>query len=100
MRKTVSRILNTYNANKTIVRKTLLDRNERLSSKYKCNIFLKREDLGDTRSFKLRGAYNKISKLSQEDKKRGIVCASAGNHAQGVSYSCNILGISSDIFVP
>jgi len=96
----VNRILNTYNLNKNVIKKTLLEHNKRLSKKYQCNVFLKREDLQKVRSFKLRGAYNKIVKLSKNDKKKGIVCASAGNHAQGVAYSCAALGISSNIFVP
>ena len=56
-------------------------------------IYLKREDLQEVRSFKLRGAYNKIASLTADEKSRGIVCASAGNHAQGVAYSCSALQI-------
>ena len=60
----------------------------------------KREDLQPIRSFKLRGAYHKIYKLSDAERKSGIVCASAGNHAQGVALACNKLGIKGTIFMP
>jgi len=93
-------ILKTYHNNKDIIDKTPLHKNNRLSRKYGCNIFLKREDLQLVRSFKVRGAYNKLLRLSTKDKQKGIVCASAGNHAQGVAYSCSILNIKSDIFIP
>ena len=75
-------------------------KNNRLSERYNCNVYFKREDLQVVRSFKVRGAYNKIAKLSQDDKNKGIVCASAGNHAQGVAYSAAKLNIKADIFVP
>ena len=100
MNSTINRILNIQKMNKHLIPKTLLQKNQRLSEKYNCNVFLKREDLHKVRSFKIRGAYNKINKLSDTNKKKGIVCASAGNHAQGVSYSCKELDIYSDIFVP
>jgi len=74
-----------------IVLHTPLVENESLSSEYNASIFLKREDLQVVRSYKIRGAYNKMSSLS--DKQKQIVCASAGNHAQGVSYSCRLLQI-------
>ena len=61
------------------------------------NILLKREDLQQVRSYKIRGAFNKISSLSQEDRDKGIVCASAGNHAQGVAYACAKLKINGTI---
>ncbi|MGO4910901.1 threonine ammonia-lyase IlvA [Leeuwenhoekiella sp. W20_SRS_FM14] len=64
------------------------------------NILLKREDLQQVRSYKIRGAFNKISSLSQEDRDKGIVCASAGNHAQGVAYACAKLKINGTIFMP
>lgn len=63
-------------------------------------MYLKREDLQDVRSYKIRGAYNAISQLSPEERASGIVAASAGNHAQGVAYACKSLGISGRIFVP
>lgn len=80
--------------------KTSLQYSKRLSDKYGHNIYLKREDLQKTRSFKLRGALHKIKKIYEIDKPINIVCASAGNHAQGVAYTCNLLGIKGDIFVP
>ena len=89
-----------YNINKSFIKKTPLKYNERLSKKYNCNLYLKREDLQKVRSFKIRGAYTKLVNLSKDDRKRGVVCASAGNHAQGVALSCNKLGIVADIFVP
>ena len=79
---------------------TPLQLNERLSEQYGAKVYFKREDLQPIRSFKLRGAYHKIYKLSAEERKRGIVCASAGNHAQGVALACNKLGIKGTIFMP
>ncbi len=70
------------------------------SNLYNANILLKREDLQQVRSYKIRGAYNKISSLSDEEKQRGVVCVSAGNHAQGVALSCAKLGIQGTIFMP
>lgn len=83
-----------------VVAKTPLQFSKRLSQKYKANIYLKREDLQEVRSFKIRGAYNKISSLFEAEKKRGVVCASAGNHAQGVAYGCSALKIKGVIFMP
>ena len=71
-----------------------------LSDKYEAQILLKREDLQLVRSYKLRGAYNKMYHLSDEQKSNGVVCASAGNHAQGVAYSCMVLGIQGTIYMP
>ena len=79
---------------------TPLQLNERLSEQYGAKVYFKREDLQPIRSFKLRGAYHKIYNLSAEERKRGIVCASAGNHAQGVALACNKLGIKGTIFMP
>ena len=79
---------------------TPLQHNERLSEQYEANVYFKREDLQPIRSFKLRGAYHKIYKLSDAERKLGIVCASAGNHAQGVALACNKLGIKGTIFMP
>jgi len=84
----------------TIVSATPLMKNPNLSEDLSSNIFLKREDLQIVRSYKIRGAYNKISGLSEEERQRGIVCASAGNHAQGVAYSCQLLGIQGKIYMP
>lgn len=80
--------------------KTLLHKHARLSEKYSCNIYLKREDQQAVRSYKIRGAFNKISSLSKSERRKGIVCASAGNHAQGVAFSCQKLGIKGNIFMP
>lgn len=85
---------------KDVVEKTPLQKNERLSERYQCNIYIKREDLQIVRSFKIRGAYHFIQSLTEEEKKKGVVCASAGNHAQGVAYSCKNLGIYGKIFMP
>ena len=82
------------------IKRTPLEYNARLSAAYNCNVYLKREDQQIVRSYKIRGAYHKISSLTQEEKLRGVVCASAGNHAQGVAFSCNMLGIKGTIFMP
>ena len=74
--------------------------NRNLSERYGAEVMLKREDLQMVRSYKIRGAYNMIRSLSEEQIARGIVCASAGNHAQGVALSCNRLGIAGKIFMP
>ncbi len=83
-----------------IILNTPLQKNLNLSDEFKANILLKREDLQIVRSYKLRGAYNKIIHLSKEELKNGVVCASAGNHAQGVAYSCQKLGIKGKIYMP
>lgn len=80
--------------------KTPLLFNQRLSEITGANIWLKREDLQPVRSYKLRGAYNLISQLDDDAKSRGVVCASAGNHGQGVAWSCNKLGIDGKVFIP
>ena len=76
-----------------VVIKTPLQLNSNLSRKYRANIFLKREDLQIVRSYKLRGAYNMMSSLAPDQLIRGVVCASAGNHAQGFAYSCKKLKV-------
>lgn len=85
---------------KKVVNRTPLMYNHNLSRRYNCKVFLKREDLQIARSYKLRGAYNMISGLSEDQKRRGVVCASAGNHAQGFAYSCKKLGIRGVVFMP
>jgi threonine dehydratase len=85
---------------KGVAEQTPLQRNANLSEQYNANVYLKREDIQPVRSYKLRGAYNKISSLSTEEKHAGVVCASAGNHAQGVAYSCRLLGLHATIFMP
>jgi threonine dehydratase len=83
-----------------VVLKTPLQLNINLSDKYEANVYLKREDLQQVRSYKIRGAYNKISNLDTTKQAKGIVCASAGNHAQGVAFSCNLLKIKGVIYMP
>ena len=83
-----------------VVQKTPLLENLNLSEEYNATILLKREDLQVVRSYKIRGAYNKISSLTEAERTQGIVCASAGNHAQGVAYSCNLLQIKGVIYMP
>ncbi|WP_163859078.1 threonine ammonia-lyase IlvA [Paenibacillus elgii] len=85
---------------KDVVYQTPLQKNFILSEKYGCNVFLKREDLQVVRSFKIRGAYNMIRSLPEDKLSKGVVCASAGNHAQGVAYSCKALQIPGKIFMP
>ncbi|MFC5044884.1 threonine ammonia-lyase IlvA [Aquimarina hainanensis] len=72
----------------------------RYSRRYEANVLLKREDLQRVRSYKIRGAFNKISSLTPEQLQRGVVCASAGNHAQGVAFACNHLQIEGTIYMP
>jgi threonine dehydratase len=83
-----------------VAQKTPLQFCKRLSEQYKAKIYLKREDLQEVRSFKIRGAYNKMASLSDEEKQRGVVCASAGNHAQGVAMGCSMLKVKGAIFMP
>lgn len=83
-----------------VVLKTPLQFSINLSEKFQASIYLKREDLQQVRSYKIRGAYNKISHLNAQQKTKGIVCASAGNHAQGVAYSCQVLQIQGKIYMP
>ena len=83
-----------------ILEPTPFQRNSNLSDTYGADVYLKREDLQMVRSYKIRGAYNMIRSLSPESLKNGIVCASAGNHAQGVAFSCNKLQIVGSIFMP
>ncbi len=83
-----------------ILEPTPFQKNQNLSDIYEANVFLKREDLQMVRSYKIRGAFNKIRTIEPELLKNGIVCASAGNHAQGVAFSCNKLRIMGSIFMP
>ena len=85
---------------KNVVERTPLDFDRYLSEKYGATIYIKKENMQKVRSFKLRGAYYAIHQLSDEDKARGVVCASAGNHAQGVAYTCNEMKIPATIFMP
>lgn len=79
---------------------TALTKSYNYSKKYEANIFFKREDLQKVRSYKLRGAFNFMINQESELLKNGVVCASAGNHAQGVAYSCNKLKIKGVVFMP
>lgn len=79
---------------------TPLEFAKNLSLRYRNNVYLKREDLQPVFSFKLRGAYNKISKLSKSEQEQGLIASSAGNHAQGVAYSARHLGLSALIIMP
>ncbi|WP_317196304.1 threonine ammonia-lyase [Hydrotalea lipotrueae] len=89
-----------YQKLKQVVAHTPLQYNQILSNQYNCQVYLKREDLQIVRSYKLRGAFNLLSSLSSEQLKKGVVCASAGNHAQGFAYSCKYLGIKGIVFMP
>ncbi len=85
---------------RNVVNKTPLTYNHALSRRYNCSVYLKREDLQVVRSYKLRGAYNMMSSLPTEQLQRGVVCASAGNHAQGFAYSCKKLNVRGVVFMP
>lgn len=84
----------------SVIAPTPLQHCPRLSAETGYEVYLKREDLQDVRSYKIRGAYNNISQLSTKEREAGIVAASAGNHAQGVAYACRSLGIKGRIVVP
>lgn len=83
-----------------VAQRTPLMKSNRYSKKFDAKILFKREDLQLVRSYKIRGSYNKISSLTDEQKAKGIVCASAGNHAQGVALSCKLLQIHGKIYMP
>lgn len=85
---------------KDVVIRTPLQHSRVLSERYGCRVLLKREDLQAVRSFKLRGAYYLMKSLAAAQPLNGVVCASAGNHAQGVAYSCQTLGIPGKIYMP
>ena len=85
---------------KEVCKETVLELNKRLSEMTGAFVFLKREDLQEVRSFKIRGAYNKIVSLTPQERERGIVCASAGNHAQGFAFACNHLKIRGRVYMP
>jgi threonine dehydratase len=85
---------------KGVVLHTPLQRNSNLSAEFACNLYLKREDLQVVRSYKIRGAYNFMSSRTPEELSAGVVCASAGNHAQGVALSCYLLKTKGAIFMP
>jgi len=89
-----------YTRLQDVVKKTPLTYNHNLSRKYACDVYLKREDLQIVRSYKLRGAYNMMSLLPPNQLVKGVVCASAGNHAQGFAYSCKKLNVKGVVFMP
>ena len=93
-------IVRAHHVLREVIVRTPLQWDAVLSAKYNCKVYLKREDLQVVRSFKIRGAYNMIRNLSEEELAKGIVCASAGNHAQGVAFSCKTLGIQGKIYMP
>jgi len=93
-------VLKASHALKGVISNTPLQKNEILSERYQSNIYLKREDLQVVRSFKIRGAYNLMQSIERETLQKGVVCASAGNHAQGVAYSCRALKVPGKIFMP
>lgn len=97
---TMEDIVRAHHRLREAIVRTPLHRDATLSAKYECDVYLKREDQQVVRSFKIRGSYNKIRSLTQEQHERGIVCASAGNHAQGVAFSCQALGIHGKIYMP
>lgn len=97
---TVEAVEAAYQRLQSVVTRTPLQLNARLSEQFGAEIYLKREDLQVVRSYKLRGAYNLMSSLPAEERERGIVCASAGNHAQGVAFTCRRLEIEGHIYMP
>lgn len=96
----IDRIDAAHDRIKEVVVETPFLENYNLSAKYGCTVYLKREDMQSVRSFKIRGAFNKIRSLGVEQVKNGVLCASAGNHAQGVALSCAKLKIKGTIYMP
>jgi len=89
-----------YEVLKPVVKRTSLEKSKTFSKLTKTNVYLKLENLQTTGSFKIRGAYNKIYHLSKKERERGVVCASAGNHAQGVAHASKLMGVKSTVFMP
>jgi threonine dehydratase len=89
-----------YKILQPVVKRTLLERSKTFSNLTRTNVYIKEENLQITGSFKIRGAYNKIAHLTTEERKHGVVCASAGNHAQGVAYASTLMRVKSTIFMP
>ena len=96
----IENIRNASNQLADVVIKSPLEKNLKLNTNFSSNIYLKREDLQQVRSFKIRGALNKILSLSDSESSKGIVCASAGNHAQGFAFACKMLNIDGNVFMP
>ncbi|MDQ2688588.1 MAG: pyridoxal-phosphate dependent enzyme, partial [Armatimonadota bacterium] len=97
---TVEAIEEAYQRLQTVVTRTPLQPNPRLFEQFGAEVYLKREDLQAVRSYKIRGAYNLMSTLSTDERAQGVVCASAGNHAQGVAFTCSRLKIEGHIYMP
>ncbi len=89
-----------YQILQPVIRKTPLEKSKTFSNLVKANVYLKEENLQTTGSFKIRGAYNKIHHLTEKEKKQGVVCASAGNHAQGVAHASTLMGVNSTVYMP
>lgn len=85
---------------KGVAQKTGLSFTNSVSKLADCQVYLKLENLQRTGSFKLRGAYNKVASLSQEERDKGVIAASAGNHAQGVALAASVYGCQSTICMP
>ena len=100
MKITIESIIKAKQRIQNVAYHTALQFNPNISEAYDCQIYLKREDLQLVRSYKLRGAYNLMVSQPQEILSNGVVCASAGNHAQGVAYSCRVLKVKGVIFMP
>ena len=97
---TVQGILKAATVLENVIERTPLKYNQFLSEECKANVYLKREDLQVVRSYKIRGAYTFMAQLSSKQKKQGVVCSSAGNHAQGFALSCSLLKIKGTVFMP
>ena len=95
-----SDIINAQSVLKNIVKVTPLERSKSFSTMSEADVYLKLENFQTTGSFKVRGAYYKIKNLSPEEAAKGVLCASAGNHAQGVAYAASSLGVESTVFMP
>ncbi|ALE82065.1 threonine ammonia-lyase IlvA [Pseudonocardia sp. HH130629-09] len=85
---------------RAVIGPTPLQLNPRLSDARGGEVWVKREDLQPVRSYKIRGAYNLIAQLPEADRLAGVVCASAGNHAQGVAFACQRLGVTGRVYLP
>ena len=96
----IDEVKNASNRIRDLVKHTPLIKMPNLSEKYGADIYFKREDLQRVRSYKIRGAFNKIKKLVEFQDVNTVVCSSAGNHAQGVAQVCHFLGIKGVIFMP
>ena len=83
-----------------VVMRSPLQYSDRLSEVTGARVYLKREDLQSVRSYKIRGAYNLLSQLSADQLAAGVVCSSAGNHAQGFALACRLLGVRGRVYVP